>query len=1030
MNSQKAYVAENPPPSDSLLMIALPDEHNELTLNLPVTESEDEDVLAMELERALGQDDEALTQQDAAIKSAIQKEQTYLLAIEETQREEMPQEYRDEELDGANSGLDSMDVSASSAGWEALVARHEAEMDRRKHLGLGWADMDDTESRTPGRGAHMHEKLSSPSRKRSVMESKKRHEERQAKAAELRERFRQEKAEKVKDLTKKVVEVRLFKDKMEEQKRDYLDRKLQEAEEKRKLQLKLKVKKAHEEETKANEIAFINSLQEQNKKMDIMTKHKDVKARLLDIQGERQRKIDEKAAKEAAVEERRKALDAERSARLAEMQLKRRRREEEIEHGKLERDKERTEALKAKEKEHKDRLAEIERQQQANIEELQKKIEQKQSDSTRRHNERLQNIREKAFIMNVLKHSTEDQPDAPKLQPYNTKKICTVCNMVIPSEVHLQSHLRGQQHQSMLQDKQTASGGWSKDQIETFNIEHLQDVPGDFVDPKQVSSRERSKSLKKRCKKLKHRMQARGNEFEAGLDLRQETVDSQHKAKLNKIVKDVNKFMQAQERGPWPQNKISALDRVLGEAVRILDKKVLKDQLAFRICGGLSTFTRLLQLLHEENVIQLYPKCCSNVCQVIRLACKSCFENCHYFLFSNRTGVIIDLLITRLTWMVDETNSKLDVIESAALGSTADSTTLANLINNNTIDITIDVVASSLVHTLAVILSCLSTSNPQSKASDKSSSSQRPGLDAFNSRISDTIRYTITVGVVDKLQSLYTNVRGYLDTNTQLFHFLQYSISFLTAISKLTVSQRQQDVFDSPKADSTELMQTYEDIELAGIMSLLYGMLLHNVPTRGEVSTPPLLSSNTLTVTLVGLRLINQLATMDLKLVQRVLGSEGVSLELRHIVSYLIWYCTQHTDNEELLHEAILCVNYFVVLNADNQAIVHSGQSPSILQQLCSLPFQYFSDPRLTLILYPCLIAACYQSDSNRNILEQELSSDLLANFLEESELQLQQKKLSPSVTRKSNSDGRMALAVRFPERLWQDAKQYFSSSS
>ena len=82
------------------------------------------------------------------------------------------------------------------------------------------------------------------------MESKKRHEERQAKAAELRERFRQEKAEKVKDLTKKVVEVRLFKDKMEEQKRDYLDRKLQEAEEKRKLQLKLKVKKAHEEETK------------------------------------------------------------------------------------------------------------------------------------------------------------------------------------------------------------------------------------------------------------------------------------------------------------------------------------------------------------------------------------------------------------------------------------------------------------------------------------------------------------------------------------------------------------------------------------------------------------------------------------------------------------------------------------------------------------------------------------------------------------------------------------------------------------
>jgi len=47
--------------------------------------------------------------------------------------------------------------------------------------------------------------------------------------------------------------VRSFRDKMEEQRRDYLERKLQEAEEKRKRQLKLKVKKAHEEENKVRE---------------------------------------------------------------------------------------------------------------------------------------------------------------------------------------------------------------------------------------------------------------------------------------------------------------------------------------------------------------------------------------------------------------------------------------------------------------------------------------------------------------------------------------------------------------------------------------------------------------------------------------------------------------------------------------------------------------------------------------------------------------------------------------------------------
>ena len=36
--------------------------------------------------------------------------------------------------------------------------------------------------------------------------------------------------------------------------------------------------------------------------MDILTKHQDVQARLMDMQEEGQRKIGEKAAKEAAVE--------------------------------------------------------------------------------------------------------------------------------------------------------------------------------------------------------------------------------------------------------------------------------------------------------------------------------------------------------------------------------------------------------------------------------------------------------------------------------------------------------------------------------------------------------------------------------------------------------------------------------------------------------------------------------------------------------------------------------------------------------
>ena len=65
------------------------------------------------------------------------------------------------------------------------------------------------------------------------------------------------------------------------------------------------------------------------------------------------------------------------------------------------------------------------------------------------------------------------------------------------------------------------------------------------------------------------------------------------------------------------------------------------------------------------------------------------------------------------------------------------------------------------------------------------------------------------------------------------------------------------------------------------------------------------------------------------------------------------------------------------------QVVLQSGQPPTVLQQLCSLPFQYFSDPKLTNVLFPTLISLCYNNKDNRQILEQELSCDLLANFIE-----------------------------------------------
>ena len=54
-----------------------------------------------------------------------------------------------------------------------------------------------------------------------------------------------------------------------------------------------------------------------------------------------------------------------------------------------------------------------------------------QDESTQRYQEGLKHIREKAFEMSVLRHSTEDHNEAPQITPYDNKKMCTICNAIV-----------------------------------------------------------------------------------------------------------------------------------------------------------------------------------------------------------------------------------------------------------------------------------------------------------------------------------------------------------------------------------------------------------------------------------------------------------------------------------------------------------------------------------------------------------------------------------------------------------------------
>jgi hypothetical protein len=57
--------------------------------------------------------------------------------------------------------------------------------------------------------------------------------------------------------------------------------------------------------------------------------------------------------------------------------------------------------------------------------------------------------------------------------------------------------------------------------------------------------------------------------------------------------------------------------------------------------------------------------------------------------------------------------------------------------------------------------------------------------------------------------------------------------------------------------------------------------------------------------------------------------------------------------------------------------MIQSGQMPSVLNQLCSLPLPYFTDTSRKKVLFPTLIACTLDNPSNTEIVEEEITAEV-----------------------------------------------------
>nr|XP_030136914.3 S phase cyclin A-associated protein in the endoplasmic reticulum isoform X4 [Taeniopygia guttata] len=957
---------------------------------------------------------------EEAIASAIAEEEQLTREIEAEENNDINIETDNDSDFSANMGNGSISFCGLSMDWNDLLADYEARESWRQSN--SWGDrVEEEPARPPGHGIHMHEKLSSPSRKRTIAESKKKHEEKQMKAQQLREKLREEKALKLQKLIEREKDVRKWKEELLDQRRRMMEEKLLHAEFKREVQLQAIVKKAQEEEAKVNEIAFINTLEAQNKRHDVLNKLKEYEQRLNELQEERQRRQEEKQARDEAVQERKRALEAERQARVEELLMKRKEQEARIEQQRQEKEKAREDAARERARDREERLAALTAAQQEAMEELQKKIQLKHDESIRRHMEQIEQRKEKAAELSSGRHANTDY--APKLTPYERKKQCSLCNVMISSEVYLFSHIKGKKHQQAVRENSSIQGReLSDEEVEHLSLKkYIVDIVIESSVPVEpLKDGEEKQKIKKKAKKLKARMNSRAKEYESLMEAKNAVSDSPFKAKLQRLAKDLLKHLQMQDSCSLGNHKVPGLDRTLGEISRILEKENTADKIAFRAAGGLTALENVLQMVTSPTNLNAaarvpFKSLCSTV-NVYSLTCSNCIENCTYVLFSNKITFLMDLLIHQFTISVPDDHNA----------------TASRSVNKQVFE----GLTTGLLRVTAVIFRCLISSFPDGNNHStalkilqevKSKSSQ---VEAFSSRVQDLISYVVNMGLVDKLCCCFLSVQGPVDENPSIASFLQNATAVLHGMCQLcwAVSGRSCSVFDSARQDPTGLTATLQATDLVGVLHMLYCVLFHGTISDPNSTSPKdSYAASTVQVAIQSLRFFNSFAVLDLPAFQSIVGAEGLSLAFRHIISSLLWYCSQHTC-EGLLHEVIICVGYFTVNNPDNQIIVQSGRHPTVLQKLCQLPFQYFSDPRLIKVLFPSLIAACYNNPQNKIILEQEMSCVLLATFIQDFAQSSGQVENQFSQQREKffSSQDYLELSNRFPRQSWEEARQFF----
>ncbi|GLU12453.1 hypothetical protein SLE2022_291330 [Rubroshorea leprosula] len=911
----------------------------------------------------------------------------------------------------------SMDAWKEKRNWEDILSSPFRVSSRISHSpGMG--------KKSAERLRTLHEKLMSPEKKKkkkTALDLKKEAEEKHARAMRIRTELENERVQKLQRTSQKLIRVNEWQAVRTMKLREGMYARHQRSESRHEAFLAEVVRRAGDESSKVNEVRFITSLNEENKKLMLRQKLHDSELRRAEKLQLMKTKQKEDMAREEAVLERRRLIEAEKLQRLAETQ----RRKEEAQ---LRREEERRASSAAREARAIEQLRRKEERAKAQQEEaelLAQKLAERLRESEQRRKFYLEQIRERASM---------DFRDQSSPLPRRS--------------VHKDS--QGRSTPTNNSDDYQANGspvsGTSVLATGDGTLQH---------------------SLKRRIKRIRQRLMALKFDFPeppAGLEnagLGYRTAVGTARAKIGRWLQELQKLRQARKEGA------SSIGLITAEMIKFLEGKDPELQ-ASRQAGLLDFIASALPASHTSK-----PEAGQVTIHLLKLlrVVLSAPTNRSYFLAQNLLPPIIPMLSAALENYIkiaaslnapgnaNSPPSKSTVENFESISEVLDGFlwTVSTIIGHVSSDerqqqmrdgLLELLIAYQVIHRLrdlfalydrpqvegspfpssillSIYLLVVLTSSPTSRcsinweflpvevqdvdnaafadsgcSSVNNSGDGRPSLSVLNGI---TVTPLPDVPEDRPLEELHTiNRGGKLDITTKdselkLADSLCESqnassdqVDVADEFQKTLVEQKDEKRNEntlSLKQPVAFLLSAISETGLVSLPSLLTSVLLQATNKLSSEQASYVLPSNFEEVATGVLKVMNNLALLDIKFMQRILARPDLKMEFFHLMSFLLSHCNSKwkVPNDQiglLLLESLLLLGHFALFHPENQAVLRWGKSPTILHKVCDLPFTFFSDPELMPVLAGTLLAACYGCGQNKAVVQQELSMDMLLSLL------------------------------------------------